>query len=127
MSGSGGSWHCDKYVTPSGSNLLLEKDKKSEWNLISVEGKEKVYVIQESAGEKRYWYDDPNTDKDWISLRSDKKSHWLITPRGKGYGIRLVDTCETCKRDVTWKGSGMQYKYLYAGPDEYVTFRFTAV
>ena len=55
--------------------------------------------------DRRSWYDDPNTDSDWVSLQFGKKSHWLITPRGKGYGIRLVDTCKACKRDVTWKRS----------------------
>ena len=92
-----------------------------------MKGHRKVYLIQESVGEKRYWYDDPNTDNDWISLRSDKKSRWLITPRGKGYGIRLVTKCKACNRDVTWKGSGVHHKYLYAGRDHYVTFRFTVV
>ena len=72
-----------------------------------------------------YWYDDPDTSDDWLTGSLYKRTAWKIVPRGRGWRIAADHPCHNCKVDVTWKGAGMKWKFLYAGDDQNITFDLT--
>ena len=99
----------------------------TEWRIEPSSMGNDVYRIRESASPYRYWYDNEDTDDDWMTLHNDKLSQWKIIRTRYGYAIQSNDYCiwDSCKRDVTWKES-VSSKFLYVGSNESVTFEILA-